>query len=246
VVAWPGLFGDSTVWHDVERRLHGRRRLLVDPPGHGRSDNLHGPFTVSECATALGQVVDELGPGPAIVAGQGWGAWTAISLAAERPDLVAGLLLVGGLPPRPAADGEAEARRLARRYQMFGMLGLAGPARDASLGPRARRDDALRRRFWAPYRASAGRVGIRFAIKSLLRDGEDLVPVVAGLNVPVAAVTGGADPACPPEEVRSVLATVPDLVCHRHLDGVGAFVQLEAPDQVVDVLGRLCARVEDG
>ena len=54
-----------------------------------------------DCARLL----DARGGGPVVVAGQSMGGFVAVMLAAQRPDLVAHLILIDGGLPLPIPDG---------------------------------------------------------------------------------------------------------------------------------------------
>ena len=71
----------------------GFRRIYPDLPGMGRStaDGLTGNDDV---VTLLGDLVDRLDAGPALLLGHSYGAYLARGVAAQRPDLVLGLALV--------------------------------------------------------------------------------------------------------------------------------------------------------
>lgn len=68
--------------------------VSVDLRGHGDSDTGFTSYGDAETAEDLAALVDELG-GPAVVVGNSMGAGAAAYLAAVRPELVSGLVLVG-------------------------------------------------------------------------------------------------------------------------------------------------------
>ncbi|HEX8204625.1 MAG TPA: alpha/beta hydrolase [Solirubrobacteraceae bacterium] len=74
----------------------GFRMVSYDARGHGESEPAPSPDAYGyECLTAdLIDVLDSLGIERAVFAGASMGAHTAIRLALEEPDLVAGLVLV--------------------------------------------------------------------------------------------------------------------------------------------------------
>lgn len=75
--------------------LSGRYRLIaVDRPGHGWSERGTGHDTPDAQARLIGAFLDRLGVERAVVQGHSFGASVAAALAVERPDLVAGLLLL--------------------------------------------------------------------------------------------------------------------------------------------------------
>jgi pimeloyl-ACP methyl ester carboxylesterase len=81
----------------------GHDVLSYDARGHGASDPAPTPeaYTYEELAADLVQVLDEAGLHHAVLAGASMGAHTAVRVALEHPDRVAGLVLV-----TPAYDPE--------------------------------------------------------------------------------------------------------------------------------------------
>lgn len=81
-----GLYGE----------LAGRRRVLApDHGGHGRSF-VADHVSIDAMADDGAALCDSLGTGPVVVVGYSMGTAIAQTLAARRPDLVAGMVLSGG------------------------------------------------------------------------------------------------------------------------------------------------------
>jgi pimeloyl-ACP methyl ester carboxylesterase len=78
--------------------------LALDARGHGRSER--APLDVSPDARAADVCfqIERLSCGPVVLVGQSLGGQTALLVAAERPELVRGLVLVDA---GPEGDGEA-------------------------------------------------------------------------------------------------------------------------------------------
>jgi pimeloyl-ACP methyl ester carboxylesterase len=72
----------------------GYRVAATDLRGHGDSDTTFTSYGDAETAGDILALVEELG-GPAVVVGNSMGAGAGVYAAAERPDLVSGLVLVG-------------------------------------------------------------------------------------------------------------------------------------------------------
>src|SRR5580658_4832129 len=75
-------------------RDSGYRVASVDLRGHGDSDTTFASYGDVETAGDVIALIEQLG-GPAVVVGNSMGAGAAVLVAAERPDLVTGLVLVG-------------------------------------------------------------------------------------------------------------------------------------------------------
>lgn len=97
------LHGASGNLKDLEesigRRLAARHRvILVDRPGHGRSDRLGGREMASPAAQAdaVVQALEALKVGRVVVVGHSWAGSVATKLALDHPDHVSGLALLSG------------------------------------------------------------------------------------------------------------------------------------------------------
>lgn len=96
VLLVPGM-GDlrSTYRHLVPLLLAaGYRVATTDLRGHGDSDPGFGSYGDVETSEDIVALIEELG-GPAVIAGNSMGAGAAAYTAAERPDLVSAMVLLG-------------------------------------------------------------------------------------------------------------------------------------------------------
>jgi pimeloyl-ACP methyl ester carboxylesterase len=82
-------------------RAAGYRVACTDLRGHGDSDTTFASYGDEDTAGDVVALIGELG-GPAVVVGNSMGAGSAVLAAAERPDLVSGLVLVGPFVRDPA------------------------------------------------------------------------------------------------------------------------------------------------
>jgi 2-succinyl-6-hydroxy-2,4-cyclohexadiene-1-carboxylate synthase len=92
VVLLHGFTQGPGSWDALAERLAGRHDLVTPTlPGHGGAGAIQGTF--EEEAAALAEAV---GPPPAVWVGYSMGARLALRVALDRPDLVQGLVLLGG------------------------------------------------------------------------------------------------------------------------------------------------------
>src|SRR6266487_3245802 len=75
-------------------REAGYRVACSDLRGHGDSDTTFSSYGDVETSGDVIALVQELG-GPAVIVGNSMGAASAVLVAAQRPELVSGLVLVG-------------------------------------------------------------------------------------------------------------------------------------------------------
>jgi pimeloyl-ACP methyl ester carboxylesterase len=96
-----GLGSSHAHWLAVSRALASHHRVYVpDLPGFGRSPLAGRDASVTANARLLSRFVEELQE-PAILVGNSMGALLTMLVADDRPDDVAGLVLVAPLAPRP-------------------------------------------------------------------------------------------------------------------------------------------------
>ncbi|MCS5717106.1 alpha/beta hydrolase [Herbiconiux sp. CPCC 205763] len=102
VVTSPGMGDLRSTYRELSPQLvnAGFRVADAELRGHGDSDATFSSYGDSETADDLIALIDELG-GPAVIVGNSMSAGSAVLVAARRPDLVAGLVLVGPFVRNP-------------------------------------------------------------------------------------------------------------------------------------------------
>lgn len=234
VVLWPSLLMDAQLWAPQVADLSAdHTTIALDPPGHGGSDRLRGPFTFEACALALEQVLDALGVEAAHVVGNSWGAMLAVHFAATRPDRTLGAVSLNG------TAGVASRRQRLEYGALFHLSrfgALFGPiarheAVAAFLGPTSLRErpDAV-----AAVTAAVDRAHLptaRWAIRSVVPDRPDQHALISRITAPVLVVAGAEDPVFPVEDSRRMADAIPGarLVV---LQDAAHLVALEVPERV--------------
>lgn len=89
-------------FEEIASRLadRGFRVIAPQPRGIGRSTSSSNPMSLHDYAADVAAVIEQTGARPAVVLGHAYGNTVARTLAADRPDLVSGVILV-------AASGRA-------------------------------------------------------------------------------------------------------------------------------------------
>ena len=146
-----GLAGYAGEWGETASSLTERWRVLaLDARGHGESEREPADVSVAARVADVVFAVEELALAPVVLVGQSLGGITAMLVAAERPDLVRGLVLAD---TSPAADDDAAVERVAGWLRGWP---VPFPSREAAIeffGAEAwadgleRREDGLRPRF---------------------------------------------------------------------------------------------------
>jgi pimeloyl-ACP methyl ester carboxylesterase len=81
----------------------GHTVVTTDLRGHGDSDTGLDEYGDASTATDIADLIRELG-GPAVIVGNSMAAGSAVIVAAQHPELVSGLVLVGPFVRNPAAS----------------------------------------------------------------------------------------------------------------------------------------------
>lgn len=218
----------------------GFRVATLDLRGHGGSDATFSRYDDVAAGTDVLALVEELS-GPAVLVGNSMGAGAAVLAAAERPDLVSGLVLVGPFVRNPPMN---PLLALAFRAAMSGpwapaAWGMYLP----SLYPGRRPDDFAEHRD--AIRASMRRPGHAKAFAATTRTSH--APAEARLSevtAPALVVMGEADPDFP-DPVAEAAWIVERLGAEQLLvPGSGHYPQAEHPDLVNPAVVDFCARVQ--
>ena len=209
VILAPGMGDTRDVYRDLVPVLvdAGFRVAATDVRGHGDSDTGFTRYGDRATAGDLLALVDELG-GPAVLLGNSFAGSAAVIAAAERPDAVAGLVLVspflrgvGSAPARAAFRVLTRvmfarpwgARVWASYYRSVLNRGRRAPWLDDHVG-------SLRSQMSDPVRLAAFR---RLAVSL---DHREVEPAVRGVRAPALVVVGALDPDYrdPAAETRSM------------------------------------------
>ena len=91
-----GLAGSSRKFIPTARALSGRKVILIDQRGHGRSTRVPAATSRAAFVGDVVRVIETESSGQVDLVGQSMGAHTAMLVAAARPDLVRKLVLLEG------------------------------------------------------------------------------------------------------------------------------------------------------
>ena len=115
-----GAAEDGRIWRPQLAALADEFTVVAwDEPGAGRSSDLPADFGLTKYASCLAAVIEDVGLGPAHVAGLSWGGTVAQELYRHQPELVGTLTFVdtyagwkGSLPEGEVSTRVAGARQM--------------------------------------------------------------------------------------------------------------------------------------
>lgn len=244
VLMLPGAGDVRSEYRFLVDRLaaRGHRVVTADLPGHGSSP-LMPEYTVRATSAATVALLESLAGGPAVIVGCSFAPAAAVWAAAERPDLVAGLVAIS---PHFHADESPKGRLLA--WATKGLLrgpwaaglwasmyaGWYGTNPPADLASQL---DLLRSMLGDPARRKAVR-------ETLTADRAGVADRMAAIGIPTLTVFGSrddhfADPAAEAEATASRLGGDPLVV-----DGAGHYPHVESPEVVATAILGFLARLD--
>jgi 3-oxoadipate enol-lactonase len=236
VLAVHGLGGGAHFFADFSTLMRPHCRVIaVDLPGTGRSvlPATTDGFSMESWVDDLRGLIAERVGAPAILLGHSMGTIVALKAWQAWPDLVRGLIFVGGLPQARPLIRE----RLSQRLQSLdGVERLTGWGHRVSPGVfsattvRDRPDvvASFERRFEEQDVASYVRC------TRILLDA-DATAIVSTVTAKTLAVTGADDQYAPPDLVAAFARTLPDAALEI-LPDCGHLPFLERPQAFADVV----------
>ncbi len=242
-----GMAGSSQTWRAILPQLSKKYRVIApDLLGHGRSSKPRTDYSLGAFAVGLRDLLDELGVESATVVGQSLGGGIAMQFLYQHPEYCRRLVLIssGGLGPdvglilRLLAAPGAELIMPVIAPSPVVRAGNSVKSRLSSLGLRSPRGAEI----WNAYSSFSDRQ-TRDAFLRTLRSVVDYrgqsVSALNRLNLrdglPVLAIWGEEDTIIPVDHAYAALRSRPD--CRLEvLPNVGHFAQVEAPNEVVELI----------
>lgn len=245
VVMLPGIGDLRSQYRFLAPRLReaGYRTVTVDLRGHGGS-SIGWPNYGSEAAGEdLLALLELLDGGPALLIGNSFGAAPAVWAASERPERVAGLVLIG---PFVRDHGMSAGMRLLLRLAMSGPWKVrAWDAYYASLHKGGLPADHAEHR--RAIRANLAQPGRFEAVRAMmLRSDAEIERRLPRVAAPTLVLMGSADPDFPDaaEEARIIAEATGGSA--TIVEGAGHYPHVERPDEAFEAVeGFLANDVQD-
>jgi pimeloyl-ACP methyl ester carboxylesterase len=242
VVCLPGMGDLRSVYRFTAPALvaAGFRVATMDLRGHGDSDATFSAYDDVAAATDALALIEQLG-GPAVLVGNSMGAGAAVWAAAERPDLVAGIALLGPFvrntkinPLMAWAFRAAMSGPWATRAWLSYLPRLYPARRPADLAEHLGR---LRESLRRPGHAKA----FVATTRTSHAPSEQRLPEVAGR--PALVIMGEKDPDFPDAPAEAAWVTEQLGAECLIVPGAGHYPQAEFPELVNPALEAFCRTV---
>lgn len=254
VVLIPGLFGASFGFRQLTPLLveDGYQVLVVEPLGIGASSRpKEADYSLTAQAGRIAAVNDSLEVSGAIVIAHSIGASMAFRLAIQRPDLVDGIVSIGGGPTEEAVtSGFRRSMRFAPALKIVGGRDLFrtivfGRMVESAGDPSWVTDDVVYG-YTENAAQDLGATIDAFRAMGKAKEPWTLESTLARIQSPVRLVIGTADHAgaVPSEEVELLRGLLPTFAVDSVPD-VGLYVFEERPIAVLESVRKLRDAVDD-
>ncbi|MFF3139859.1 alpha/beta fold hydrolase [Streptomyces mirabilis] len=245
MVCWPSLMMDGTMWqYQYEHFAPTHRLVLVDSPGHGKSDALRKIIDLKECADALVEILDALDIDKCVLVGNSWGGMLAGVFPAYYPQRTTAAIGINCTASLPTMCESMWATGLATFLSLHAKMPplAAKAARAAFAGPTAEATNPDFLEF-TNFVLNDDPKSVAWALRSILigrKDEHRRLNTIS--NVPVLVIAGEEDSQFPVHVVRKmadaiegstfrVLQHTAHLAARENPDGVNAEIDafLAAP-----------------
>jgi pimeloyl-ACP methyl ester carboxylesterase len=229
--------GNCTLWRDqVSALADSARLILVDLPGHGRSDKPHTAYTMDYFAQAVLAVMSDARVDRAVLVGHSMGVPVICRTCKQEPERVAALVAVDGFLRRPELSPEQTAQWITPFQTADYRAHTTNFINE--LFPAPRNNDALRNELLAEILETPQYV-MSGAMEGMFDAGQpdwDLKRV----NVPVLVINS-TNPLWTDDYKNHVRSLSPTTE-YRTIDGTGHWLMLEKPAEfnalLIDLLRR--------
>jgi pimeloyl-ACP methyl ester carboxylesterase len=191
--------------------LRGRHRCVAyDHRGQARSRDDGSPYDMERLTRDAAALVEQLGLAPCWFVGLSMGGFVGLRLAAERPELLRGVVLLESAADPEPRKNVPKYRAMEAVTRWLGMRVLVRPIMkimfgDAFLTDRARAAERDAARAWL-LALDTARTGRALEAVVTRRGVEDLLPRI---RVPTLVLHGTGDRAIVPERARRTAAAIP-------------------------------------
>ncbi len=235
---WPSLLMTGDMWAAQAERFGDRRRvILVDPPGHGRSEKLTAMFDFNDCARCIVDILDALGEQRTHFVGNSWGGMIGGTFAATYPDRIGSAVLMNCTASPAGTRQKIEYGFLLRMAKLLGGVRppLTRSVLKAFLGPTTFSTRPGVVSFVRDTVQAVDIDSVSWAVQSVVPARPDQRSLFAKISTPVLVVAGAEDATFPLPETIAMAKAIPDAAI-AVLEGVAHLAGLENPPLVNELI----------
>ncbi len=224
------------------------RVIAPDLRGHGGSDSVAGPYSITmladDCADLLGYLNVST---PFVVCGLSMGGYIALEFYRRYPEHVAGLILAATRAGADSAEGKANRDKAAELAKSEGATAVSAGMLPKMLASKNSESYEDLVDFVQDILSTVSLNGVVGGLAAM-RDRIDSTPMLGDINVPVLIIHGADDQLIPVSEADAMHKAIPnsELVV---IPDAGHLPNLEQPDAfndaVIDFLEELFPEDED-
>lgn len=218
------------------------RVLALDLRGHGSSDPVPGPYSISVLADDCRGFLDALGiTRPVVLGGLSMGGYVVFEFYRKYPQRIAGLILAATRAGADSPEAKASRDKAATTARDKGVSAIVETMLPKMLSPKSyqtRPELVTRVRKMMTSTSFAGVVGDLAA----MRDRTDSTALLAQIDKPTLILHGADDQLIPPAEAQVMSAAIPSARLHI-LPDAGHLLNLEQPEAFNDAVRRFLISV---
>ena len=228
-----GFTDSSRSWSLSAPYLSRYRLLIPDQRGHGAADAPLDGYSVAQLARDAALFLDALGIRKAAVVGHSLGSMVAIDLAADHPERVSRIVLVGSTALVPVRPGD---------WLYDNVDALSDPLDPSSQFLTDWHPSNQPTPIDPDFAAAVEQDYLAMPVpvwKSVMRELAN-IPVgrqAARVNAPTLVLSGGEDPLFPSEHHEALLAAIPHAEAHV-FPGLGHNPNWEQPEAIAAHIAR--------
>jgi len=217
---------DHHLWDDVLPLLEDTFDLIVpDLRGFGESTTVATPYSMSDFASDVAGLLDQLGIQKTAVAGHSMGGYVALAFAERYPERMNGLALVSSQVLADPPDRKEARYKTAAEVAEKGISGVVETMTSKFTSDphwQAFARESMEKQQPAAY------IG---ALKAMA-DRADSTGLLSTIKYPVVVIHGDADALIPVDRAREVKAARPESTLVE-ISGAGHMPMCEAPTETV-------------
>ena len=233
---WPSLMLDGSSWQ--QQALHFKDKyqvILIDSPGHGKSEHLNRHFTIEECALCLSQIMDGLEISRGIVLGSSWGGIVSAVFSALYPQRTIATVIM---------NSSASATSLKQKFEFHFLNLLIGNSTHLPkflinqisrifIGKTTAQHRSKVHSQIRGYLSELNLTSVQWAIESLINSRRDIHELIGQIKSPTLVIAGKEDGTFSVPETRKMAKAIPKSL-FEILDGVAHSSAIENPELVND------------